>query len=236
MPPAKKTPASEPNLDDLLDLNNDDVPVSNQVTSVDEPALGIDSLLNEPAPSPEESISEQDELAALRAELDKPSPKPANLDEISLRPLPDSQLTPTQLEMRNLRDQLAKKKAREAEQSAQSYEVVGEDADTIIIHILEDGFTVNGEITYRGRELHFARGGRAFEQTKNRFGDSWLDWDVDKQYERWGEQKFGYGPWTGRPWDKLTLKDLPEGSTPDDLRIAQARAAQQSKAAPVIAL
>lgn len=245
MAPAKKT-TTDPSIDDLLNFTSDDVSVpatEAPLEAVDAPvappipaepaapvvAPGLEDVLTGAKADVAESDAEDAELAALRAELEKPSAV------VDTRPIPESQLSPKAKEIRDLKDKLAKKKASETVSADQAYELASERDDVIVIHILEDGFTVNGEICYRGRELTFIKGGRAYEQTKDRDGKTWLDLDLDAQFERWGSQKFDFGPWRGRSWDKLTLADLPEGSTPDDLRLAKANAARQSKAAPVFA-
>lgn len=71
---------------------------------------------------------------------------------------------------------------------------------TILIHVLEDGFTANGQLWYRGQEIEFVVGDPAYEDTKDRNGISWLDFDDSQQYRQWKRRMFGRGPWPGETW------------------------------------
>ncbi len=225
--PKKTTKANADGLDDLLSLDGDTAPETK--------AESMDDLVKTPeesAPAPDLTpVAEDDadaEIAALKAALAAPMAQPKDV-----RPVPESQLSPKERELRDLRDKMAQRRALEAEQAAPTYDdATG--ADVILIHVLEDGFTINGEVCYRGREIEFVKGGRAYEQTKNRFGVTWLDMTEEEQYKRWGKQNFGLGKWPFRPLSQLTLKDLPEGSTAEDLASVKRAAAKNDRRAPVI--
>src|SRR4030095_14516894 len=74
-------------------------------------------------------------------------------------------------------------------------------SENIIIHILEDGFTVLGKVFYRGDELEFIPGSQAYNDTKDRNGVSWLDVGLEDEYaqvDKWGKIMFRRGPWPGK--------------------------------------
>lgn len=223
----KTTEESSLNIDDILGNAAPSAPVAETTPA---PVPDMDEIIST---TTSELDAEDAELAALQAELAKPAPKVEEFVS-SNKITPDAELTEKQLAIREAKDALAKKRALENEQAAQTYETASS-ANVVIIHILEDGFTVNGEICYRGRELHFDRDGMAYKQTLDRNGVSWLDLadDTDAQFERWGSMKFASGPWRGRRFDQLTLKDLPEGASEADLASAKKAAARLSHAAPV---
>lgn len=104
--------------------------------------------------------------------------------------------------------------------------------ETILIHFVEDGFTAQGQLWYRGQELEFEVGGEAHEQTKNRFGVSWLDMatDVDAQWERYGKEMFRAGPWRGKSWESAVTEDGNER----DVAAAAAKERKRNRAAPLI--
>lgn len=71
----------------------------------------------------------------------------------------------------------------------------------ILIHVLTDGFTAAGQVWYRGQEIEYVVGEQAFEDTKDRKGDSWLMCDDASQMRRWGQVMFGRGPWPGSDYE-----------------------------------
>lgn len=72
---------------------------------------------------------------------------------------------------------------------------------SILIHVLEDGFTAHGQVWYRGQELEYVVGEQAYEDTKGRNGASWLSWDDQTQMRRWGREMFRRGPWPGSAYE-----------------------------------
>lgn len=73
--------------------------------------------------------------------------------------------------------------------------------ETIIVHILEDGFTAAGRVWYRGQELEYTVGEQSFEDTKDRLGVSWLLYDDSDQMRHWGRVMFRRGPWPGLEYE-----------------------------------
>lgn len=218
----KKTQApqatSEADLNDLLSLTADDekaltdkAPVvvedSSEPVATDlpeDPAPSFDSIQAEP-----EVDEEDEELARLQAELSKPAPVYTEVE-----------LTPKQRQIQELRDKLAQRQAEEIAAAAPSYEdELDPNADKILIHIVEDGITIQGEVWYRGQEIEFTVGSKAHQQTLNKYGKSWLDMadDEEAQYNRWGKLYFKAGPWRGRRLSQIKMSDLPPDATEADL-------------------
>lgn len=109
------------------------------------------------------------------------------------------ELTAHEREIKYLKDQLARERGRkdpepEVEQPT--------DGDSIVIHFLEDGLTVNGRVRYRGDELEFPLASAAYRDTFNRHGRTWLDLRHDEfaQADRWGKIMFRNGPWPGKTY------------------------------------
>lgn len=78
---------------------------------------------------------------------------------------------------------------------------VPSDGSAFLIHVLEDGFTANGQVWYRGQEIEYVVGEPAFEDTKGRNGQTWLVWDDQMQMRRWGQIMFRRGPWPGSAYE-----------------------------------
>lgn len=186
MPPRKKTEITT----DAAEVLNFDAVVKDGGTP-DAPAVDDKPGTQET----EEHDNGKDELAMLRAELaaakellqNRPEAKPA-------APKPDAELTPEELEIRKLRDELARAKGKSIESAEELYEENTEGG--VLVHFLEDGVTSNGRNFYQGQEVTF--GPEAYAQTIDRYGNSWLNLTDDEQYERWGSVKFHKGPWPGK--------------------------------------
>ncbi len=136
-------------------------------------------------------------------------PAPTKVFEPSLdveRPIPESELTPDQRKIRQLEDQLAKVETRKFDASKEELEDF-DGEDTILIHVLKDGFTALDRVWYRGQEIEFEKGGRAYEQTKDRNGLSWLTFDDTEQMQRWGDVSFRRGPWPGANWSETAASE-----------------------------
>lgn len=211
MPARKSTPDEPLDLDDLLGADED---VADAIVA------------SAPEAAPAESAEER-RIRELEAELAKPVPVKAE------RPVPESQLSEAQLRIRELEDQLARRQEQIAASTDTQYAAAGT-GEKILLHFVEDGLIAQGQVWYRGQELEFEVGGEAYEQTKDKNGQSWLDLldDIDGQYERWGKQYIKRGPWRGKRWgDISTLTD------PEDIAAAQ-RAANaeraRNRAAPLI--
>lgn len=74
---------------------------------------------------------------------------------------------------------------------------VATDGSVLLIHILEDGFTAHGQVWYRGQEIEYTVGEQVYEDTKDRRGNTWLNWDDATQMRNWGKVNFRRGPWPG---------------------------------------
>ncbi len=197
-------PQDQPvNFDDLLSLDDD----SDQTASDD-----ADDLLEElSAASPEttpqaetsSSVGDEDDerIRELKAALAQPLPKFEATEEETSGP---KELTPKQREIQDLEDQLAKRNALIAENAPTQYAPPAK-GETILIHIVEDGFIALGEVWFRGQELEFEIGGSAYRQTQDLNGNSWVDiaGDLQAQYQKWGKQRIGLGPFIPRPNEKF---------------------------------
>lgn len=162
--------------------------------------LAVDDLISTPEVAEEvvqELSFEQAEIESLRKQLEEAKAETEKLKNHPVdadgRPLPDSQLTPQQLLAREAQNREALQMGKELDNIPLEYENVSEG---ILIHVLEDGLTTNGQVFYVGQEILF--GPRAFEETKNRYGQSWLDMSEEDQLDRWGSVKFRKGPWPGK--------------------------------------
>ena len=159
----------------------------------------------EEAKEPEISPEEQAQIDALQAELSAPAPEKKAVRRV--RPKPESQLTPAEKKIRDLQDQLARKKAQEIENAADAFDKVLDEDEVVVIHIVEDGFTFGGRVWYRGQEIQFPVDGEAYEQTLDRNGDSWLDNGDYEQVALWGSVKFRKGPWPGKQADQVSPEE-----------------------------
>lgn len=236
--------------DDLLSEDNSISEVESEpepVTPEAKPRASRKPRAPKEADSEDTSVVDDEDAARIRelqarlAEPPKPKKVASSTHDAQGRPLPEDQLTPAQREIRHLEDELAKRLAKEAEEAETEYVSPAEGKETLLIHIVNDGLTINGQMTYRGQEFEFEVGGMAWNQTVDRTGFSYLSLvdDIDAQYERWGEQKFARGPWRGRRG--VTEKDIPRSLNTEQERqqwLEDARAAQDAerrrgRAAPV---
>jgi hypothetical protein len=78
-------------------------------------------------------------------------------------------------------------------------EISGDKDYDILVHILEDGFTVLGTVWYRGQEIGIKKGSAADELSTDKNGHHWYDRDAADQMAYYGKQMFGLGPW---PFEK----------------------------------
>lgn len=125
--------------------------------------------------------------------------------DASGRPLPEHQLTPEQLRIRQLENQLAITEAARFEKQPELFEentAPAADANTLLIHVVKDGFTALDRVWYRGQEIEFTLPSQAYEDTKDRYGNTWLDFSASDQMNRWGDVHFAVGPWPGRGYDE----------------------------------
>lgn len=147
--------------------------------------------ISEPKVTDVPEVDEEDAaIAALQAQLAAPSVLPARAPG---RPVPEEKLTPKQKQIREMQDALAKKAAAELEAAPET--LADTEGESIRIHVVEDGFTAQGRVWYRGQELVFPIGSEVHEQTKDRLGQTWLDLDDSAQARRFGRVMFRKGPW-----------------------------------------
>lgn len=147
------------------------------------------------------------------------------------------ELTAEQREIKYLKDQLARERGRKDIEPEPDQPVDGE---SIVIHYLEDGLTVNGQIKYRGDESEFPIGSAAYRDTFDRLGRTWLDLRHDEfaQADRWGKIMFRNGPWPGKTyadgkWETMRA-EKGEGSLkpPSQEEIHAAEKARRNRLAP----
>jgi hypothetical protein len=153
---------------------------------------------------------------------------------------PDHELTPEQQEIKRLRDQLARETGRKDIDLPIAELTKPGDGSNILVHILEDGFTALGKVWYRGDELEFEPQGRAYKDTFNKLGETWLELRHDEfgQAERWGKVMFRNGPWPGKSYADGTFETLrtEKGDghipAPSLAEIEKAEALRKRRAAP----
>jgi hypothetical protein len=185
---------------------------------------------------------------------DEPASKPVvelvtvTMDQPPARPVPESQLSSEQKRIRELENQLALERGKkDPERELELVPNPGDEAN-ILIHFLEDGLTANGEVWRRGQEVEFVPGSRAYQDTCNRHGWSWLELRYDEmaQVERFGKVMFRPGRWPGKPlsavlgapftqvFDQSGRRIPPPG--PEEVARAEQLEAKRNRAAPRLAL
>lgn len=120
---------------------------------------------------------------------------------VAERPVPEDQLSQDQLRIRELENALALERGKKDLEP--EYEPVSVGADgNIVIHIVGEGFTVLGQNWYVGQELEFDPKGRAYKDTFDRRGRTWLSLAENEmaQVEKYGKVMFRSGPWPGKSY------------------------------------
>lgn len=99
------------------------------------------------------------------------------------------------------------------ERASENYDTANSSDDDIVFHMLVDGITFAGRVWYAGQTVRFPAGGRAYEESKDRNGNSWLDDLSDKaQLKRFGRVVLKLGPWTGPEFkDAIAIEDQKRG-------------------------
>lgn len=200
MPNPKDQPVD---FDDLLSIEDESVEATESAPEEKdllEELIGSADVGYEAEQSPDKAVDEDAEdvrIRELKAALAAPLPK---FDEV-----PTTGLTPKQREIQELEDQLAKRNATIAEMAPVQYATPTGSGETILVHVVQDGFIALGEVWFRGQEMEFEVGSQAYLQTFDLTGKSWLDLagDLQAQYKRWGKQYLGVGPFIGRPDEKF---------------------------------
>jgi hypothetical protein len=208
-------------------------PIEEPAVAPAEPALDMDALLgSDPQIQPAAEVTEtpaQKKIRELKEALAQPIPEP----EFSISGKPEAELTEEEREIRDLEDQVAKREAKILESAGPKYADAPK-GDSLLIHFLEDGFTFSGLLWFRGQEVEFEIGGKAYEQQKDRNGNSWLDLvdDIDGQYSKYGKQMFARGPWRGKAWGDFSHITDPEERAEAEkaAKIEQ----QRNRAAPIL--
>jgi hypothetical protein len=121
--------------------------------------------------------------------------------------------------IKELEDQLARKEAAAFEDASPEYESSDSSSESVLIHFVVDGFTAQGAMWYRGQELEFDLNSRAYQETRDRNGESWVHLTEADQIKRYGKVFFRPGPWPFDTWDNTT---------------AAAAEARRGRAAPTI--
>lgn len=193
--PAKATtpaPENVPSLDELLD---------NKPSEPETVETPVEDVKPELTPEQAEIQRLRDELAAEDA---KKNLRPT--DDTG-KPVGESVLTPEQREIRLLEDRLAAKRADNILTQRDEFENA---EGGKIIHFVADGLTTQGRTWLTGQTLSF--GATAYEQTKDRFGQSWLDYSEQEQYRKFGKVYFREGPWQGATYeDAVATEDKTRG-------------------------
>lgn len=108
-----------------------------------------------------------------------------------MRPKPAAMLTPAEKAERDRQHAEAVAAAAQFENAPQRF--VPAEGEAVLIHFVADGLTAFGQVWYRGQEL-------AIGPDHPRWAEAlgWITLDKYGQIDRWGEQKFDFGPWPGR--------------------------------------
>lgn len=173
-------------------------------------------------------------------------PQTASYTSVEQTPMPprmavsqDAVLTPEQLEIKRLRDELARASGKkDVLPEIEDLDQPG-DEKNILIHFLEDGLTVQGKVAYRGDEMEFAPGSQAYKDTFNRNGFSWLSLRGDERAQRmrWGKVMFAEGPWPGKTYvdGSGSFEPLKNAKPPSVAELEAAEKLRQRRAAPRLA-
>jgi hypothetical protein len=108
-----------------------------------------------------------------------------------MRPRPAAELTPAEKAERDRQHAEAIAASAQFEQAQPSYLPV--EGAAVLIHFVADGLTAFGQVWYRGQELEIGPEHPRWEEARG-----WITMDRWQQIERWGMQKFDFGPWPGR--------------------------------------
>lgn len=154
--------------------------------------------------------------------------------------VPAQDLTPEQLRIRDLENQLALERGTKDPEPELDSAPTGA-AGNILIHFVADGHTALGKVWVRGQEIEFARDSQAYHDTCDRNGRSWVDLrdNPAAQEARWREVKFRSGPWPGLSLTAVADQRFDTdagGPSLDQLREAEQVEARRNRAAPRLPL
>lgn len=107
------------------------------------------------------------------------------------RPVPAGQLSAEEAAAREEQHKIAMAATAQFERQQPAFQPT--EGEAVLIHFVADGLTAFGQVWYRGQELEIG-------PTHPRWSEalSWITLTRFQQVERWGEQKFDFGPWPGR--------------------------------------
>lgn len=114
-----------------------------------------------------------------------PGPQP------SARPKPEHELTREELAERDRQHQQAVAAAAQFERQQPDYRPT--EGEAVLIHFVADGLTAMGQVWYRGQELEIGPDHPRWPEVRG-----WITLSRFEQIDRWGAQKFDFGPWPGR--------------------------------------
>lgn len=115
----------------------------------------------------------------------------------------------TAAELQALRDEVARLRAeREEAQAAKS--TVAPKEGKFIVHMVRDGLTILGNMTYRGQEFEFDTTEQQYKDTLDKNGWSFLELRRDPQAQEalYGAEFFREGPWTGKSFADIKYETL----------------------------
>lgn len=156
-----------------------------------------------------------------------------------MRPRPAAELTPAERAERERRHAEAVAAAARFENQPQQF--VPAEGESVLIHFVADGLTAFGQVWYTGQELSI---GPDHPRWTEALG--WITLNRWQQIERWGQQKFDFGPWPGRPsyteaagsFEQLFSRDAQgnkiavTGPSEDELRAADEAERRRGRAVP----
>lgn len=155
------------------------------------------------------------------------------------RPKPAAELTPEERAERDRQHAAALAAARQFEQAEPTYAPT--EGEAVLIHFVADGFTAFGQVWFRGQEMEIGPGHPRWAEARR-----WITLNRFEQVDRYGEQKFDFGPWPGRPYadavgsfERLVTgpKDAPVPvpvPTAAELAGAQAAEVRRGRAVPML--
>jgi hypothetical protein len=158
-----------------------------------------------------------------------------------MRPRPAAELTPAERAERERAHAAAMVAAVQFEQAPVQF--VPAEGEAVLIHFVADGLTAFGQVWYRGQELQIGPDHPRWAEARG-----WITLSRFEQIERWGMQKFDFGPWPGRRsytdalggFEQLAvgrnsegkLAGLVTGATEEQLRQADAAEQRRGRAVP----
>ena len=116
---------------------------------------------------------------------------PPSGSPMQARPRPAGELSDAERAERDRQHAAALAAASRFEQAVQEY--VPPAGESVLIHFVADGLTAFGQVWYRGQELEIGPAHPRWPEARG-----WITLSRFQQVERWGEQKFDFGPWPGR--------------------------------------